>query len=119
MCSLGAIAHLVEPSVQIYGSATLSTDGSIVYIGSWYGLLYAVHTANGTQKWIFPTNSMVSAGVGALWMLCGWRTRDWLLAMRCGSVALLDGLRISISYQCSLSRLALCVCVYTGVLVSM
>ena len=105
--------------MQIDGSATLSANESIVYIGSEDHKLHAVHTADGTQKWAFATGGQVSAGL----VFCGCyaagalETGCWL----CAVAALLSWMGSVSASVLSLSRPALCVCVcaYTGVLVSM
>ena len=114
MCSLVAVARLVEPSVQIQGSATLSADESIVYIGSWDYNLYAVHTADGTQKWAFATGGQVSAGwcsVDAMRLAHSRLVAGYALWQRC-----LAGWA-PYQHQCSLSLAprSVCVCVRTRV----
>jgi len=46
---------------QITGAPVLSADGSTVYVGSTDSSLYAVSTADGQQKWAFPTKAQVRA----------------------------------------------------------
>jgi len=45
----------------VRSSPTLGTDGSVVYVGSGDNSLYAVNTANGTEKWSFATGGLVQS----------------------------------------------------------
>merc|ERR1711865_745877 len=44
---------------RVYSSATLSADGSVVYVGSDDKSLYALNTADGSKKWAFATGGRV------------------------------------------------------------
>ena len=46
---------------SVESSPALSSDGSMVYVGSGDGNLYAVHAANGTEAWTFATGDQVQS----------------------------------------------------------
>ena len=50
-----------ERHSQVWSSPALSADGTVAYVGSDDGNLYAVTTADGTKKWSFKTGFRVSA----------------------------------------------------------
>ena len=43
-------------------SPALNANGSVVYVGSWGGKLYAINTTDGPQIWAYTTGSIGSTG---------------------------------------------------------
>ena len=64
---------------QVRSSPILSPDGSVVYVGSYDNNLYAVNTADGSQKWAFAAGRYMGDSVS----ICAqcWRSVHRVLAV--------------------------------------
>jgi outer membrane protein assembly factor BamB len=47
----------------VRSSPALSNDGAVVYIGSENGILFAVNTSNGTERWRFTTGDDIDSAI--------------------------------------------------------